>query len=64
VSPSITLGTGLTDAEGNAIESGEAMETAPNSGRWVYTAPPPWPTGTTVRSSNWLRAGIAVTTMA
>ena len=39
----------LTDAEGNAIESGEAAETAPNSGRWVYTATAAVSTGTTVR---------------
>ena len=39
----------LTDAEGNAIESGVAVETAPNSGRWVYTATAAVGTGTTVR---------------
>lgn len=49
VSPSIALRTGLTDAEGNQIESGEAVETAPNSGRWVYTATAAVSTGTTVR---------------
>ena len=39
----------LTDAEGNAIESGEATETPPNSGRWVYAATAAVDTGTTVR---------------
>jgi hypothetical protein len=39
----------LTDADGNPIESGEAVETPPNSGRWVYTATTAVGTGTTVR---------------
>jgi len=39
----------LTDADGNAIESGEAVETPANSGHWVYTATAAVDTGTTVR---------------
>lgn len=44
-----------SSTEGNAIESGVAVEIAPNSGRWVYTAMAAVGTGTTVR--------IAVTAM-
>ena len=39
----------LTDGEGNAIESGEAVETPAESGRWVYAATVAVGTGTTVR---------------
>jgi hypothetical protein len=39
----------LTDDGGNPIESGQAVETPPESGRWVYTATAAVPTGTTVR---------------
>jgi hypothetical protein len=39
----------LTGADGNPIESGEAVETPANSGRWVYTATAAVGTGTTVR---------------
>lgn len=39
----------LTDAEGNAIENGDAVETPPDSSRWVYTATAAVATGTTVR---------------
>ena len=39
----------LTDAEGNAIESGAATETPADSGRWVHKATAEVPTGTTVR---------------
>lgn len=39
----------LTQADGAAIESGAAVETPANSGRWVYTASTTVPTGTTVR---------------
>ncbi|MCB9418920.1 MAG: hypothetical protein H6667_03905 [Ardenticatenaceae bacterium] len=39
----------LTDADGNAIESGAAVETPVNSGRWIYTAQTAVTTGTTVR---------------
>jgi len=39
----------LTDAEGNFIESREAVETATNSGRWVYAAKAEVGTGTIVR---------------
>ena len=39
----------LTDADGNPIESGEATETPPDSGRWIYTATAAVTTGTTVR---------------
>jgi hypothetical protein len=28
----------LTDADGTAIENGDALQSPPNSGRWVYTA--------------------------
>ena len=45
----------LTGVDGNAIESGEAVETPAGSGRWVYAATAAAPTGTTVR--------IAVTAM-
>jgi len=36
----------LTDAGGAALESGQAVETPPDSGRWVYTATSAAPTGT------------------
>ena len=39
----------LTDANGNAIESGAATESPADSGRWVYKAMAAVPTGTTVR---------------
>ncbi len=39
----------LTDADGNALESGEATETPADSGRWVYTTTAAVDTGTTVR---------------
>ena len=39
----------LTEAEGGAIESGAAVETPPEGGRWVYTATAAVATGTTVR---------------
>jgi hypothetical protein len=39
----------LTQADGAPIESGEAAETPPDSGRWVYTATAAVGTGTTVR---------------
>jgi hypothetical protein len=39
----------LTNAEGQPIESGAALETPPESGRWIYTATAAVPTGTTVR---------------
>ncbi|MBC8333346.1 MAG: hypothetical protein H8E28_15300 [Anaerolineae bacterium] len=39
----------LTDGDGNAIESGAAVETPADSGRWVYTATAEVETGTTVR---------------
>jgi hypothetical protein len=39
----------LTDAGGNPIESGQAVETPADSGRWVYAATAAAPTGTTVR---------------
>lgn len=38
----------LTDADGNPIESGDATETPPESGRWVYTATAAVETSTTV----------------
>jgi len=40
---------GLTDADGNPIESGAGVETPAASGRWVYTATTAVTTGTTVR---------------
>jgi hypothetical protein len=48
VNPSTALRTGaaLTDAEGNALESEEAVETLLDSGRWVYTAAAAVETGT------------------
>jgi len=39
----------ITDTDGNALESGEAVETPADSGRWVYTATVAVATGTTVR---------------
>lgn len=39
----------LTDGDGNALESGQAVETPANTGRWVYTATAAVATGTTVR---------------
>ncbi len=39
----------LTDAEGDPIEGGEAVETPVESGRWVYAATAAVDTGTTVR---------------
>jgi len=45
----VGLDVALTDAEGNPIESGAAVETPANSGRWVYKATAAVPTGTTVR---------------
>ena len=45
----VGVNVGLTDAEGNAIESGAAAETPANSGRWVYAATAAMDTGTTVR---------------
>ncbi len=39
----------LTQADGSAIEEGDAAETPPKSGRWVYTATAAVPPGTTVR---------------
>ena len=39
----------LTETEGDAIESGEAVETPAESGRWVYAATVAVGTGTTVR---------------
>jgi len=39
----------LTDADGNPIEAGEAVETPAESGRWVYAATADVLTGTTVR---------------
>ena len=39
----------LTDSEGNAIESDDAVETPADSGRWVYAATVAVDTGTSVR---------------
>ncbi len=39
----------LTGVEGDVIEGGEAVETPPESGRWVYTATAVVLPGTTVR---------------
>lgn len=39
----------VADTGGAAIESGAAVETPPDSGRWVYTATAAVATGTTVR---------------
>lgn len=39
----------ITTSAGEAIESGEATETPPDSSRWVYNATQAVPTGTTVR---------------
>lgn len=45
----VGVGVALTDADGNPIESGEATETPPDSGRWVYAATAAVDTGATVR---------------
>jgi len=39
----------VSDTNGAEIESGEAVETPPNSGRWAYTATSTIPQGTVVR---------------
>ena len=39
----------LTDAAGSSLEEGAAVETPPDSGRWVYAATAAVATGTTVR---------------
>jgi hypothetical protein len=39
----------VSDTNGQEIENGEAVETPPTSGRWVYTATEGVPQGTTVR---------------
>jgi hypothetical protein len=39
----------VSDANGQEIESGEAEETPPNGGRWVYTTTSTVPQGNTVR---------------
>lgn len=39
----------VSDSSGEEIESGEAVETPPNGGRWVYTALNNLVQGTTVR---------------
>ncbi|RJP49244.1 MAG: hypothetical protein C4583_12960 [Anaerolineaceae bacterium] len=41
----------VSDSEGQEIESGEAVETLPASGRWVYTASENAAQGSTVRIS-------------
>ena len=45
----VGVGMTLTDAGGNPIESGEAVETPAESGRWVYAATAAVDTGATVR---------------
>ena len=39
----------ISDTDGHALESGAAVETPPDSGRWLYTATTAVPTGTSVR---------------
>ncbi|MBI5302902.1 MAG: hypothetical protein HY868_12260 [Chloroflexi bacterium] len=39
----------IARTDGQAIEAGDAVETPPGSGRWVYTAKQAVPTGTAVR---------------
>jgi hypothetical protein len=39
----------IARADGQAVEAGDAVETPPNSGHWVYTATHTVPTGTAVR---------------
>ena len=39
----------LSDAEGEALESGDALQTPPNSGRWIYTATATIASGAQVR---------------
>ncbi len=44
-----TVAVTLTDADGNAIEDGAAVETPADSGRWIFTAGTAVATGMTVR---------------
>ena len=39
----------VTDADGNPIEEGNAAESPPDSGRWIYNASADVNPGTTVR---------------
>jgi hypothetical protein len=40
----------IADGDGDAVESGAATETPPDSGRWVYAAEADVSAGTTVRA--------------
>ena len=44
----VTVHVSITDNEANAIESGDAVETAEGTGRWVYTATESLPAETNV----------------
>jgi hypothetical protein len=39
----------VTQADGSAVEESAAVETLPNSGRWVYKATAAVPTGSALR---------------
>ncbi len=45
----VSVHVSITKSNGEAIESGEAVQTPPNSPRWVYTATATVPQGTAVR---------------
>ncbi len=45
----VSVRVSITKSSGEAIESGEAVQTPPNSPRWVYTATAAVPQGTAVR---------------
>jgi hypothetical protein len=45
----VSVHVSITKSSGEAIESGEAVQTPPNSPRWVYTATAAVPQGTAVR---------------
>ena len=45
----VSVHVSITKFSGEAIESGEAVQTPPNSPRWVYTATAAVPQGTAVR---------------
>jgi hypothetical protein len=47
----IGLSVMVSDSDGGEIESGQAVETPPASGRWVYTASHDVAQGSTVRPS-------------
>ena len=45
----VSVHVSITKSSGEAIESGDAVQTPPNSPRWVYAATAAVPQGTAVR---------------